>query len=185
LKRSIWFICFLILVFPVLVWSQDAKTDNEYPEDTDMENGLNQRGPARDKGRAGVGVGIPYGGIGVNLEIKLNDYFALTTGIGSMKNYLSLIGGVKVYMFSAGHYFRPRISVYYGNIGVIANKVSDGLSGSAFGVGFDRKISNSWSIDFDVLKTFYSVPKGVLIEGGDTKISAGINYHYENLRHKK
>lgn len=144
----------------------------------------------KHNGRFGIGAGIPYGGVGANLEININDYFVLTGGAGLIKGYLSTIGGLRIYMFSANNYFRPRISLYAGNVGIIENQgwnhteKYDGLSGSAVGIGFDRKITDNISIDFDILRVFFQTPERAVVHGGNIKIAAGINYHYADLRNR-
>ena len=139
----------------------------------------------------GFGIGIPYGGIGTNLVISLNDYFVLTGGAGFMKSYFSAIVGTKIYFRSPYKKFRPRLSLYAGNIGIIAIRGGyngdkyDGISGTAVAVGYDGRFSDRWSFDFDIIRIFYSAPEGVVKEGGDTMASVGINYHYNDLRIKK
>jgi len=72
-------------------------------------------------GSIGAGLGIPYGILGLNLDLNLIEYLTLSAGIGttlfSDKPGYS-IGG-RLYLASAEKTWRPRISAFYGTIGGI------------------------------------------------------------------
>lgn len=66
-------------------------------------------------GSWGVGFGIPYGVMGVNLDYNIISNFDLSLGLGisPLSGFAYNIGG-KLYLASEEKSFRPRVSYYYG-----------------------------------------------------------------------
>lgn len=80
--------------------------------------------PISKTGSLGVGLGIPYGILGVNGEFTIGANVTLTGGVGT--TILAVTGynfGIKYYLKEIGNTWRPRISAYYGTNGILAVKV--------------------------------------------------------------
>jgi len=107
------------------------------------------------------GAGIPYGGIGGNLEMKIVSGLRLSAGFGSM--LYAGVGwnlGLRYYPIRSSSHFSPRISVYYGTNSVLEKfNLSSGESehethtGATIGVGtevfFGR--AKQHGMDFEIL----------------------------------
>ncbi|MEE9463981.1 MAG: hypothetical protein V3W14_00220 [Candidatus Neomarinimicrobiota bacterium] len=98
--------------------------------------------PMKKAGSLGVGLGIPYGVIGANIEYALENNINLTAGIGTTVFAGSGYNvGVKYYLKDIGYTGRPRISAYYGTNALIAVTVFGGedinetFSGLTLGFG--------------------------------------------------
>jgi hypothetical protein len=67
-------------------------------------------------GSVGAGLGVPYGTLGVNLEINVIPYLSLSGGLGT--TVYAGVGwsvGARGYFRKPGHYlWRPRLSAFYG-----------------------------------------------------------------------
>jgi len=98
--------------------------------------------PMKKAGTLGVGIGIPYGVIGANVEYALENNLNLTGGFGTT----GLAGsgynlGVKYYLKDVGNTRRPRISAYYGTNAMIAvtvfggEDINESFSGLTLGYG--------------------------------------------------
>lgn len=100
--------------------------------------------PISKKGSLGLGVGIPYGIIGINLEFAISKHLVLSPGIGTASAYgIAYNLGLKYYLRAIGNSsWRSRISMYYGKIVPVASyevrkyewqhKLHNGLT---FGIG--------------------------------------------------
>ncbi len=134
----------------------------------------------QERFRLGLGVGIPYGGVGVNLELLPEDIIALTAGAGVGVDGPGWAAGLRLYPLKKAGKFSPRMSVYYGTVAVL--KDSNGYNmdtGAAYGAGFDYKLSNNFirGIDFELLYVDYETPEGYVEEdGGDIKLSIGYEF---------
>lgn len=144
-------------------------------------------------GKIGFGYGIPYGGVGTNTEIVIGDYFSLTAGVGGMYSHLNAVGGIKAYFLSPKSGFRPRISAYGGNVGIVETHEKNGfgkstikgLTGEALAIGFEKRLNEKVSFDFDIVKAFYELPENATVKGSITKISLGICFFYNLSSAKK
>lgn len=129
--------------------------------------------------RAGLGFGIPYGGIGFNGELSPIDYIALTGGFGYTPGGPGWSVGVRIYPLSQDYRFRPRLSAYHGVVALLeeedwfGNDDYETEEGNAFGAGIDIRIGSSSSLDFEVLAIDYDPPKGYERKGSDIVISLG------------
>jgi hypothetical protein len=81
-------------------------------------------GSNMDNSAVGIGLGIPYGGIGFNFEQSYTDFFSVIGGIGfgydAVKDSWEPISydvGGRVYLASLKSIIRPYLGGYYGNYG--------------------------------------------------------------------
>jgi hypothetical protein len=137
--------------------------------------------------RLGMGVGIPYGIFGLNLGLRLGDIMEATGGYGTAHNGFKgwAIGG-RLYPFQRPGTFRPRLSAFYGVVGIVTNRVSakrnvtvDIFRGLALGVGFDGLFFVRHSIDFDLFYTDAVAPEKYKRNNQVRQfISIGYGYHF-------
>jgi len=141
----------------------------------------------------GVGLGIPYGVLGGNIDINIAPNFNLSAGIGtSIVAGLGYNVGLKYFFSSVENSFRPRISAYYGvNSAVLKkfpNKEDEGeaYTGASIGLGAQWMWGESKTsgLDFDII---YLASTGLDIdklkdEGFDvdepSKIKISIGYRH-------
>lgn len=132
----------------------------------------------QERFRLGLGVGIPYGVLGVNLELLPEDIIALTAGAGVGVDSPGWAAGIRLYPLKKAGKISPRLSVYYGTVAVL--KDSNGYNmdtGAAYGAGFDYKLSNNRGMDFELLYVDYETPEGYIEkDGGDIKLSIGYGF---------
>lgn len=125
-----------------------------------------------------LGLGIPYGVLGVNLELLPEDIAALTAGVGAGVDSPGWSAGLRLYPLKKSDKLIPRLSVYYGTVAVL--KDSNGYNmdtGAAYGAGFDYKLSDNRGIDFELLYVDYETPEGYIEkDGGDIKLSVGYGF---------
>jgi hypothetical protein len=113
-------------------------------------------------GSVGVGIGVPYGILGINGEIAVHKYLSLSAGLGStIEAGLGYAFGARAYLKPVESKWRPRISIYYGVNSIIAAQdsytgtSSDGkkFSGLTIGIGtlamFGERRKNGF--DFEVV----------------------------------
>jgi hypothetical protein len=112
------------------------------------------------KGSMGIGFGIPYGILGVNVDFKLYKNLYCTAGIGTGIYITPMFNiGSKLYLRASNHQWRPRLSVNYGNTGMIyfegsSNKsIRESFSGFSIALGqqWTLGITRAWGIDCDIL----------------------------------
>jgi hypothetical protein len=123
----------------------------------------------------GFGLGIPYGVLGANYEIGLNEYVAGTVGLGLAIEGLGWFAGGRLY-YPASDKFRARLTAGYGVTGIVTGFGSDTLTGFAGGPGLDWRYGEKWSFQADVLFiTTEDVPENAdeLGGGGNVKIALG------------
>lgn len=99
------------------------------------------------------GLGIPYGVIGCNLEIKPCEYVGLTGGIGISPDGLGWSLGSRVYLMSKEARVRPRLGIYYGTNTYIEyfNGTYEAKKGTSAGFGMDIKINDRCAIDTEII----------------------------------
>ncbi len=163
--------------------------DEEYEED----ESISTTATAISRGKVGLGFGIPYGVLGANVEVGLNDIISLCAGVGiypsgnDVDNFSDLeigyaVGG-RIYFAPRKSHFRPRISLLRATVAI--NKSTDSfIDGFAPGLGLDWKFSHKWGMDFDLLYPIYDKPKGTHQEGGAVKISIGFGYYFGKIAKK-
>ncbi|MBL7960393.1 hypothetical protein JNL27_09160 [bacterium] len=129
----------------------------------------------------GLGLGIPYGILGINGEFAVWNNFSITGGVGT--TILAGVGynvGGKYYFRNVGNTWRPRISAYYGTnaVAVVIGGNSDDdrtFSGITFGIGQQWMWgkNKSHGIDLDILYIASSKVFDRTDENGRVKFSIG------------
>ncbi len=135
-----------------------------YADETDRQATEAQPALARTF-RLGLGIGIPYGGIGANAEMRLGRRFAATAGFGSMEGEPAAAGGVRFYPLGHDRQVNPRVSAYYGSVAIIdwgtfSSRGSNSDEGMAYGAGIEWQSSPNNSLDFELLYVDYVVRDG-------------------------
>lgn len=151
-----------------------------------------------DKGSFGIGFGIPYGVLGINLDLKLVDNFYLTAGVGTtlLWGVAYNVGG-KYYLKKPGYKWRPRISLYYGtntvNTAHLNNSDEEAsFNGLTLGIGqsFNWGDKKNKGIDLDLMfivsnsQAYYNKidqweKEGYEVEtGSGVKISIGYRFGF-------
>jgi len=127
--------------------------------------------------RLGAGVGLPYGGRGLNAEYRINNYASVGAGLG----YFRYDGpgwalGAAFYPLKNVNTFNPRLSSYYGRVGTLS--WSDGRKeyylGGTFGGGFEWRVLKNLSLDFDISYVVKDLPAGVKNNNDNVLLSTGI-----------
>ena len=138
--------------------------------------------------RAGIGVGIPYGVLGANLEIEPNDYLGLIAGLGvspvSSDPGWSL--GARFYLSGRESDTRFRLSLFHGIVAFTTKENSAGdtvylktITGDAFGIGVNQRIKGSkWSCDFDLMFPSFKVSPGLKKDSTSVQFSLGAGLRF-------
>ncbi len=132
----------------------------------------------------GVGIGLPYGGLGFNYEIGLTDYLAPTVGIGYLPDNLGWNAGIRLYYPGRDHNFRGRITALYGTNTLIEDRFFgfddeyDTETGFSGGIGFNWRFGNQWAFDGDLFVSDSDVPFGYEEKGSEVLASLGFNYRW-------
>ncbi len=111
---------------------------------------------------AGVGIGIPYGVIGINIELNpllpgsigkaIHSYFSISIGSGFTNAGSSYSIGARIYPMQKDGKFIPRLGVYHGTVAVYNWSYSaTNLEGYAFSVGTLYNINAHLALDFDFI----------------------------------
>ncbi|MBN2709507.1 MAG: hypothetical protein JXR46_10730 [Calditrichaceae bacterium] len=137
MKRSIIFI--LILFLTSFAWPQE--TSSEVYE--------------TKKNSFGFGLGIPYGVLGGNVDINMAPQLNVSIGIGSsIVAGIAYNAGLKYFLNTIEHSFRPRLSAYYG-INAISSIADHEETYTGFSLGFGAQWmwgnTKSNGLDFDVI----------------------------------
>lgn len=130
----------------------------------------------------GAGVGLPYGGLGVNYEFGVCDYFAPVFGLGLVPDNVGWNAGARLYYPGRESTFRARLTALYGTNTIIERADSDeeydtetGLSG---GIGINWRFAQHWAFDADLFFVDQDIPDGYEKEGSDIKISLGCSFRW-------
>jgi len=152
--------------------------------------------PTPKKNSVGLGLGIPYGGVGVNLNVNLVSNLYFTAGVGTtVLASAAYCVGVKYFFTPAPRSFRPRASAYYGITTIVEKQYPQGkteddtYAGIVLGRGSQWMWGQSRSngFDFDLLYIAQSNfdPDELRAEGfiparepGDFKISIGYRHAF-------
>lgn len=112
-------------------------------------------------GSVGLGFGIPYGKLGVNIDLKLLSVLYANAGIGTGIFVTPMYSaGLKCYFLSGSHKFRPRVLANYGTTSMLylEDNSGDVIERSSFnsillGTGFQYAldIKNAFAFDFDII----------------------------------
>jgi hypothetical protein len=134
----------------------------------------------------GIGMGLPYGTVGCNLDIKVAPGLKLSGGYGTtIKAGFGYIVGLKYFLTTPDQAFRPRLSAYYGTNQMVEYKKYHGLSfsvgaqymwGQNKNRGFDLDIVFMATCDWDLDQL---LENGILDdEPYNTTISIGYRYAF-------
>lgn len=132
--------------------------------------------------RIGAGVGIPYGGIGVNGEYRVNPYSSLSAGLGYVKHDgPGLALGAMLYPLRNDKTFNPRLAGFVGRTATLERtdafnrKSFEAINGGTLGGGLEWRIDKKFSIDFDISYVFHDLPQGVTKkDGSNVGLSTGL-----------
>jgi hypothetical protein len=131
----------------------------------------------------GFGLGLPYGGLGVNYELGATDYFACTIGLGRVPDNIAWNVGIRLYYPGREAKFRGRTTFLCGTNLVLETqhwygseyKTEEGLS---TGIGFSWRFGKKWAFDADLFHIDANIPAGYEEQGPDTKISLGFSMRF-------
>jgi hypothetical protein len=109
----------------------------------------------------GVGLGIPYGIMGVNLDYNVLPYVDLSLGLGTnLIDDMAYNVGVKIYLAPPETCFRPRLSCYYGVNTIVTREnywgdITDSTNYNGISLGIGANVSWGTSrrhgLDFDLI----------------------------------
>jgi hypothetical protein len=150
-------------------------------------------------GSIGLGIGIPYGFLGANLDLKLYKSLYATGGLGTgiFVNPMYSVG-LKCYLVPGNHKFRPRVMANYGTTSMIyvqntygGGVEKDCFKGATIGGGFQYglNITRCLGVDFDIIyilddselenkiETLQNQGYDMdIVAKGNVKISMGLRY---------
>jgi hypothetical protein len=115
-------------------------------------------------GSIGAGIGVAYGVIGINGEITLFKYLALSAGFGTTiyAGGAYSVGG-RAYFAPAGAKWRPRISAHYGTNAIISvtggQEIAEKFEGMTLGIGILGMLGENRRSGFD-FEVVYLVSRG-------------------------
>ena len=133
-------------------------------------------------GTFGIGFGLPYGLLGINLEFLVIPYLSVTGGLGTtLFAGLGYNVGIKGYFRKPGPIWRPRASIYYGINGIYAvdfnhpdNKKYSGLTVGLGQIFLWEKHGFDLDLIYIVTSKLWDEHDG----GGKIKISIGYRYAF-------
>lgn len=113
----------------------------------------------------GLGWGIPYGGLGINLDANDPHFLALSIGVGTtvfsdmpFKDYevfdlIAYNAGIKCFFTSVEKPLRPRVSIYYGVNSISLHGNGQRNWGVSLGIGLQWMWGEAKSsgFDFDII----------------------------------
>lgn len=128
----------------------------------------------------GGGIGLPYGGIGANYELGINDYFAPIVGLGLLPEDIGWNVGARLYYPGRDAKFRGRLTALYGTNTLLERTVAgereyDTDTGLSGGIGINWRFGDHWAFDADVFVVDYDIPVGYEEQGSDVKGSLGFS----------
>ncbi|MGD2034197.1 MAG: hypothetical protein PVF73_04015 [Bacteroidales bacterium] len=110
----------------------------------------------KQRGSLGLGIGIPFGVLGANLDIRVIGYIHLSAGIGMAIEVFPVynVGG-KIYFRNEHFIWRPRFSVFYGINRIVHMQnfwgtTSKGLHGITLGLGQQLAFGTLRTIGIDL-----------------------------------
>ena len=180
MKCTIVITTVIFLLLPSVVWTQETSPDTSLLK----------------KNSFGLGLGIPYGILGVNVDINAASNLNLSAGVGT--TILAGIGynvGLKYFFTPIEKTFRPRVSAYYGINSMVLKEYGSGkedegevYTGLSIGIGAQWMWGEDKSkgLDFDIIyiaTTGFDVEElkkeGFAVEEyGKVKISIGYRHAF-------
>ncbi len=139
--KRVYVIAIIILLLSSVLWAQETVP----PSDELKRNSI------------GLGFGIPYGGLGVNLDLNIIQNLNLSAGVGhTMLEGFGYNAGLKYFLCSAEKKYRPKVSAYYGINSIIETDYEDSgesktesFTGFSFGVGLQIMLGKNKIHGFD------------------------------------
>lgn len=161
----------IILTLAIFAGSAAAET-------ADMQKPAEK--PFKFDTRLAIGAGIPFGGLGANIEAMFDKYLSASIGLGVMDGELGWAGGLRVYPMGRDMTVSPRLSAYYGTVATLDWGYRTDLDvGAAYGVGLEWRTSPKMSVDFDVLYIDYEEPGGFIrTESSDFVYTIGYGWYF-------
>jgi hypothetical protein len=133
-------------------------------------------------GSIGAGFGIPYGVLGINIEISIIDNLNITAGLGSviLNQGIGYNFGLKYYFDSFNEKTRFRISAYYGVNTVKESSLNKTYNGFTFGLGQRCMFgyTRAHGFDMDLLAVVTSGYSGTVKNMGFGPFKLSIGYRY-------
>ncbi len=140
----------------------------------------------------GIGIGIPYGAIGVNIEMNpllpgslgktLHNYFSISIGSGVTNAGNTYSFGARIYPLGKSGKYLPRIGIYEGTVAMYIGRSNFfNLEGVAISAGILYKINNRISFDCDLVY-IADIFGWSRINTSRLKISCGIRYTLNNKK---
>lgn len=177
----------------IILWDTEGREiliDKSLVRETDIED-------ESFIGSFGIGFGMPYGGLGTNIDLYAGNHVGFTLGFGTyFFTYGWSIGG-RLYLVSPQHSFRPRISAIFGTNGIIAIEQRFGtydvetFSGLSYGAGtrIHAGKTGRHAIDIDVfyigtsgffdrVEELKDDPKIQLKDVSDSRVKISFGYRY-------
>ncbi len=137
----------------------------------------------------GIGIGIPYGGLGANVEAGKDTAFTAGLGVVPLpdaSNGTMQIGwstGIKTYFKEIQPGVRLRAGILWGTVAISSKTTTNALTGT---ISKDLQLQRGFAPivglrgenwDFDVAFPFgYTIPDGASETGGNIKFSFGFRF---------
>jgi len=140
MKRFLFCIILLLLLSFSIQAQEAVPTSSSFTENT-----------------IGIGLGIPYGVLGVNIDINIVPNLNFTGGIGTAIVGLGYNFGAKYFFFGVSNSFRPRVLAVYGTNTVLqvvgASSLDKAYTGLSLGIGGQWMWGESKTngLDFDII----------------------------------
>ena len=145
-----------------------------------------------DHGKAhfslGLGLGIPYGIAGINLDVtpifpqnlaKLSDYLSFSMGLGYCPGGLGYAFGLRVYPIKREKRLIPILCAYYGIVGVISyGRDWDRMRGIMGGTGFLFKVTKHLALDCQALYIIHCYDWDTSYLENRVKLTLGIHRQF-------
>jgi len=129
--------------------------------------------------KLGLGLGVPYGGVGAGLDLGI-PYVSVLGGLGTtVFGGMGWSGGLRVFFMDRTRKFRPHFSVVYGTTTVVMDgSAGYTLKGFGFYGGVDHDVGSpgGFVLTYGLgLITHEAAPQG-LETGTPVKVLFGVNY---------
>ncbi len=127
----------------------------------------------------GWGLGVPYGGIGANYELSVNDYFAPTVGLGLLPENIGWNVGARLYYPGRDAKLRGRVTALYGTNTLLKRTIwgkeeYDTDTGLTGGIGINWRFGDHWAFDADLLALDHDTKPGY--ENNDSTLKGSLGF---------
>jgi len=122
-----------------------------------------------DHFRVGAGLGIHYGGYGLNTEYLVNRYSSMSAALGFFPHAgPGWAVGATLYPLKNDRAVNPRLSGYFGRmstlkrINIFTGQIDyEAINGGTLGGGVEWRLYKQTSVDFDLFYVIEDLPAGV------------------------